>query len=133
MTTLSPTAPDLTGKAVIITGASRGIGAVAARTVAAAGATAVLAARDTLALAAVEREIIDSGGGALAVPADVGDPAVVERLVAQTLDACGRLDAAFNNAGENAGEGHRPPPSATSRSTTSTVSSGCISKGSSSA
>jgi NAD(P)-dependent dehydrogenase (short-subunit alcohol dehydrogenase family) len=105
MTTPSPTAPDLAGKVVIITGASRGIGA-AARTFAAAGATAILAARDAPALAAVEREIIASGGRALAVPADVGDPIAVERLVAQTLDACGRLDAAFNNAGE----GHRPTP-----------------------
>jgi NAD(P)-dependent dehydrogenase (short-subunit alcohol dehydrogenase family) len=100
MTTLSPTAPDLTGKVLIITGAGRGIGAAAARTVAAAGATAVLTARDVPALAAVERKIIASGGRALAVPTDVGDPTAVERLVAQALDAYGRLDAAFNNAGE---------------------------------
>jgi len=106
MTTPIRTDPDLTGKIALITGASRGIGAAAARNFAAAGATVVLAARDAAALAAVERDIIASGGRALAVPTDVGDPAAVERLVARTLDAYGRLDAAFNNAGD----GHRPTP-----------------------
>lgn len=106
MTTPTPTNPDLTGKVAIITGASRGIGAAAVRTFAVAGATVVLAARDEHALAAVAEDISASGGQALAVPTDVGDPASVERLVAQTLDACGRLDAAFNNAGD----GHMPAP-----------------------
>ena len=106
MTTPIPTNPDLSGKVAIITGASRGIGAAAARTFAAAGATVVLAARDEQALAAVAENISASGGQALAVPTDVGDPTSVERLVAQTLDAYGRLDAAFNNAGD----GHMPTP-----------------------
>ncbi len=43
----------------------------------------------------------------LAVPTDVGDPAAVERLMQRTLDAFGRLDAAFNNT---AGGGHGPSP-----------------------
>ena len=106
MTTPIPINPDLSGKVAIITGASRGIGAAAARTFAAAGATVVLAARDEQALAAVAEDIAASGGRALAVPTDVGDPTSVERLVAQTLDAYGRLDAAFNNAGD----GHMPAP-----------------------
>jgi NAD(P)-dependent dehydrogenase (short-subunit alcohol dehydrogenase family) len=106
MTTPIPTAPDLRGKVAIITGPSRGIGAAAAHTFAAAGATVVLAARDEQALAAVAEDIVASGGQALAVPTDVGDPASVERLVAQTLDVYGRLDAAFNNAGD----GHMPTP-----------------------
>jgi NAD(P)-dependent dehydrogenase (short-subunit alcohol dehydrogenase family) len=106
MITPIPTNPDLTGKVAIVTGASRGIGAAAARTFAAAGATVVLAARDEHALGAVAQDISASGGRALAVPTDVGDPASVERLVAQTLDAYGRLDAAFNNAGD----GHMPTP-----------------------
>ena len=101
-----PTAPDLTGKVAIITGASRGIGATAARIFAQAGATVVLAARDADALAAVVRDIAAAGGRALAVPTDVGDPDAVAQLVARTLDAFGRLDAAFNNAGEV----HRPTP-----------------------
>src|SRR5215469_486436 len=102
-----PSLPGLLrGKVAIITGASRGIGAAAARTFAGAGATVVLAARDEQALAALAGEIRAAGEQALAVPTDVGEPAAVERLVQRTVDAYGRLDAAFNNAGE----GHMPTP-----------------------
>lgn len=98
--------PDLAGKVAIITGASRGIGAAAARIFARAGAAVVLAARDEQRLDALGREIRAGGGQALAVATDVGDQAAVERLVRETLDTFGRLDAAFNNAGT----GHVPTP-----------------------
>jgi NAD(P)-dependent dehydrogenase (short-subunit alcohol dehydrogenase family) len=91
--------PNLTGKVVLITGASRGIGAATARAFAQAGAAVVLAARDADALAAVAQEVRSLGGEALSVPTDVGEPAAVEHLVQWTLDTYGRLDAAFNNAG----------------------------------
>jgi NAD(P)-dependent dehydrogenase (short-subunit alcohol dehydrogenase family) len=105
---MSPYVPivDLHGKVAVITGASRGIGAAAARVFAAAGATIVLAARDEAALAAVAQDIVAGGGHALVVPTDVGDPPAVERLISRTLAAYGRLDAAFNNAGD----GHQPTP-----------------------
>jgi NAD(P)-dependent dehydrogenase (short-subunit alcohol dehydrogenase family) len=93
-------------KVAIITGASRGIGATAARAFAAAGATVVLAARSQDDLEAVAARIRGVGGEALAIPTDVGDPAAAERLVQQTVEAFGRLDAAFNNAGD----GHLPTP-----------------------
>lgn len=96
----------LAGKVAIITGASRGIGASAARVFAEAGAAVVLAARDEQALAAVARDILALGGEALVVPTDVGDPAAVERLVQRTTDTYGHLDAAFNNAAD----GHAPAP-----------------------
>jgi NAD(P)-dependent dehydrogenase (short-subunit alcohol dehydrogenase family) len=96
----------LENKVAIITGASRGIGAAAARTFARAGASVVLAAREERAMASVAQEIVAAGGQALVVPTDVGDPASVERLVRQTLEAYGHLDAAFNNAGD----GHMPTP-----------------------
>ena len=96
----------LAGKVALITGASRGIGAAAARAFAQAGAAVVLAARDEQALAVVAREIRAAGGQALAVPTDVGDPAAVARLVQRALDTYSRLDAAFNNAGD----GHQPTP-----------------------
>jgi NAD(P)-dependent dehydrogenase (short-subunit alcohol dehydrogenase family) len=82
----------------IITGASRGIGAVSARAFAAAGAAVVLAARDAAALRALADQITAAGGQALAVPTDVSEPGEVERMVAETLRAFGKLDCAFNNA-----------------------------------
>lgn len=96
----------LEGKVAIITGASRGIGAAAARRFAGEGASVVLAARSQVELERLADEIRKGGGRALAVPTDVGDPASVEAMVQQTLAAFGRLDAAFNNAGD----GHRPVP-----------------------
>jgi NAD(P)-dependent dehydrogenase (short-subunit alcohol dehydrogenase family) len=96
----------LNGKVAIITGASRGIGAASARIFAASGAKVVLAARDGEAIAMVAKDILSTGGEAIAVPTDVGDPVSVEHLVQRTLDAYSRLDAAFNNAGE----GHLPAP-----------------------
>jgi NAD(P)-dependent dehydrogenase (short-subunit alcohol dehydrogenase family) len=96
----------LAGKVAIITGASRGIGAVAARVFADAGAAVVLAARNEQALETLASEIRGAGGRALAIATDVGEPAAVERLVQRTLDAYGRLDAAFNNAAET----HMPTP-----------------------
>ncbi|HEX6799278.1 MAG TPA: glucose 1-dehydrogenase [Ktedonobacterales bacterium] len=96
----------LAGKVAVITGASRGIGAAAARTFAAAGAAVVLAARSEDAIAALAQQIREAGGHALAVPTDVGDPASVEQLVERTLAIFGHLDAAFNNAGAI----HMPAP-----------------------
>src|SRR3984893_14537533 len=97
----------LTGRVSIVTGASRGIGAATARAFADAGAAVVLAARDHNRLESVAAEIAAAGGTALSVPTDISDPADVERMVARTLDAFGRLDIAFNNA---AGGGHPPTP-----------------------
>lgn len=106
MPVLDSTYPALAGKVAIITGASRGIGAATARAFARAGASVVLAARDAQALEAVARDIRSTDGRALVVPTDTGDPAAVAHLVDATLEAYGRLDAAFNNAGE----GHMPTP-----------------------
>jgi len=97
----------LAGKVALIVGASRGIGAATARAFADAGAHVALAARDAQALESVARAIQDAGGQALALPTDASDPAAVAQLVARTLDAYGRLDAAFNNA---AGGGRPPTP-----------------------
>jgi NAD(P)-dependent dehydrogenase (short-subunit alcohol dehydrogenase family) len=98
---------NLAGQVAIVTGASRGIGAATARAFADAGATVTLAARDAVRLEQLAAEIKAGGGTALSVPTDIGDPDAVERMVARTLDAFGRLDIAFNNA---AGGGHPPTP-----------------------
>jgi len=86
---------DLTGKVVIVTGASSGIGASTARLLHAEGAYPVLAARRADRLVALSKEL----DGALAVPADVTDPAQVRDLVAAALDRHQRIDGLVNNAG----------------------------------
>jgi NADP-dependent 3-hydroxy acid dehydrogenase YdfG len=86
---------ELAGKTVIVTGASSGMGASTARLLHAAGAYPVLAARRADRLAALSEEL----GGALAVPADVTDPAQVGELVTATLDRHQRIDGLVNNAG----------------------------------
>ena len=89
----------MNGRVALVVGASKGIGAATAEAFAAAGAAVVLAARDGAALDAVAKRIEAAGGSALAVPADVTDPAAMQHLVDATVSHFGRLDAAFNNAG----------------------------------
>jgi len=84
----------------LVTGASRGIGAAAARAFARAGYAIVLSARTEAPLDAVAEEIEARGGRALALAADVADEPSVERLLLRTIEKFGRLDAAFNNAGD---------------------------------
>ena len=85
----------LTDKIALVTGASRGIGAAAARLFAREGATVVLAARTEAAL----KDLTDEIPGSSYVVTDLGDTASIERAVATVLDRHGRLDVAFNNAG----------------------------------
>jgi NAD(P)-dependent dehydrogenase (short-subunit alcohol dehydrogenase family) len=84
---------------VIVTGASRGIGAATARLLASQGAKVVLAARSAEALFALEAELSRRGQTALAVPTDVTDPYQLDRLVERTLEVFGRVDILINNAG----------------------------------
>lgn len=90
---------DFTGKTVVITGASRGIGEAAARHFAQAGATVTLAARSVERIEAIAREIKASGGDAIAVPCDVADAGSVSRMVDATVSRTGRIDVLINNAG----------------------------------
>lgn len=87
---------DVTGKTVMITGASRGIGESAAREFAAAGANVVLTARSGAAIEAIAAEI---GDAALAVTCDVADYAQVEAAVAAAAERFGGVDVLINNAG----------------------------------
>lgn len=87
----------LTGKIMFITGASRGIGAAAARLFAAEGASVVLAARSREPLDLLVEEIRATGGAADAVTMDLADRASVRAAVGRVEELHGRLDGAFNN------------------------------------
>ncbi|MGW6741353.1 SDR family NAD(P)-dependent oxidoreductase [Streptomyces sp. NPDC055025] len=87
----------LTGKVVLITGASRGIGAAAARLFASEGAAVVLAARSTDALQRIVTEIRADDGVADAVTLDLADRASIRAAVDRVEELHGRLDGAFNN------------------------------------
>lgn len=89
----------LSGRVAMITGASSGIGAAAARLFADEGAAVVLMARREERLAALVEGIRRAGGRAAAVAGDVAVPGDVGRAVATAVDTFGKLDAAFNNAG----------------------------------
>ena len=88
----------LDGRTVIVTGASRGIGAAVARGVVDRGGRAVLVARSAEAIGALEREL--GAGVATAVAGDVADPEVAERAL-RAAEALGGLWALVNNAGIN--------------------------------
>ncbi len=85
----------LTGRTVLITGASRGIGSAAARAFAEAGARVALTARSGDALDALASEL---GEGAVALPCDVSDYAAVEAAVAEVTARFGGIDVLVNNA-----------------------------------
>ncbi|MCP3104933.1 SDR family oxidoreductase [Myxococcus sp. K15C18031901] len=89
----------LNGKVALITGASAGIGAAAARLFAAEGAKVVLGARRQAELDAVVADIQAAGGQAVALAGDVRSEAYAKALVGRALERFGRLDIAFNNAG----------------------------------
>ena len=87
---------NVEGKAVLVTGASRGIGAAAAVEFARAGAKVVLLARSGDAITRIAGEI---GGDAIAVPCDVTRFREVEAAVTACLEGFGRLDIVICNAG----------------------------------
>jgi 3-oxoacyl-[acyl-carrier protein] reductase len=90
---------ELDGKAAIVTGASRGIGAATAREFAKRGAAVVLAARSLDEIEAIAGDIRGAGGRAEALACDVSQYGDVAAAVARCQEAFGRLDILVNNAG----------------------------------
>src|SRR4029453_16515494 len=84
---------------VVITGASAGIGRVTAERLARNGAAVVITARRAERLNEVAAGTTKQGAGALAVPADVTDPAAMNAVVSAAVTAFGRLDVMICNAG----------------------------------
>ena len=89
----------LTGRVVILTGASRGIGAAAALALGRSGASLMLTARDEAQVGAVAEVVRRAGGKAESMASDVSDYASVDRLVAETTQRLGPVDTLINNAG----------------------------------
>lgn len=87
---------DMTGKSVVITGASRGIGAETARVFAAAGANVALLARGQAEIADLAGEI---GSRAIAVPCNVANYRQISAAIETADQAFGRIDVLINNAG----------------------------------
>ena len=91
---------DLTGRAAVVTGGSRGLGKEMAAALAEAGAELMLCSRNADDLIVAAEEIADATGRkALARTADVSDRAAVEAAVEAAMDEFGRIDILVNNAG----------------------------------
>src|SRR5271165_4909329 len=91
----------LSGKHVLITGASSGIGRATALKVAAAGGVPLLVARNVDKLEEVRAEIVAAGGTAYVYAADVSDMESVERLLERVLGDHRNVDMLVNNAGRS--------------------------------
>jgi short-subunit dehydrogenase len=88
----------LNEQVIVITGASSGIGRETALRAAKKGATVVLVARNQVALNQVELEILNEGGKAQAMVADVTIPAEMEQVVREAVARFGHIDTWVNNA-----------------------------------
>jgi NAD(P)-dependent dehydrogenase (short-subunit alcohol dehydrogenase family) len=89
----------LNGKVAIVTGAASGIGRATALLFAAEGARVVAADWDAEKGQRVVEDVLDGGGDAAFVQADVSSPEDVQKMIAGALKAYGHLDVLFNNAG----------------------------------
>jgi NAD(P)-dependent dehydrogenase (short-subunit alcohol dehydrogenase family) len=89
-------------KIAMVTGAGTGVGRAVTLALMREGYVVVLAGRRRQMLDAVAKEGAQTPGEALAVAADVSDPASIKSLFAKTKEAYGRLDLLFNNAGISA-------------------------------
>jgi NAD(P)-dependent dehydrogenase (short-subunit alcohol dehydrogenase family) len=90
---------DFSGRSVLITGGSRGLGLVIARQVAAEGARITLVARDADELDRARQILQPAGGDITCIVGDVSKPADAERMVREVVERTGRIDVLINNAG----------------------------------
>ncbi|MBO0685827.1 MAG: SDR family NAD(P)-dependent oxidoreductase, partial [Candidatus Dormibacteraeota bacterium] len=93
---------ELSGKVLLVTGGSDGLGAAVCARLVAEGARVGLCARNPERLEATAERLRAAGGDVLPVAADVTRPADVERFVASAHGRWGRIDGLVNNAGTSA-------------------------------
>jgi len=93
------TLPDLSGRIIVVTGASRGIGWNAAVALGAAGAHVIAIARTVGALEELDDAIRAKGGSATLVPLDLKDLDAIDRLGLSIYERWGKLDGLLGNAG----------------------------------
>ncbi|GGN98189.1 SDR family oxidoreductase [Nocardia rhizosphaerihabitans] len=94
-------ADRLSGRIVLITGASSGIGLATAHAVARRGATVLMVARGVEDLTAAAESVRADGGTAFSYPCDITDATAVDALVGQLLTEHGHVDYLINNAGRS--------------------------------
>ncbi|MFB7874034.1 SDR family oxidoreductase [Nocardia sp. NPDC056064] len=97
----APHAHPLSGRTVLITGASSGIGLATAQAVARRGAIVLMVARGVEDLTAAAESVRAEGGTAFTYPCDITDAAGVDTLVRQVLAEHGHVDYLINNAGRS--------------------------------
>src|SRR4028118_1710484 len=90
---------DLSGKTVLITGASRGLGLVMARELIREGARLAICARDEVELERAHADLLGGGAEVLALPCDVTDKEQVKKMVEAVRSHFGQIDVLINNAG----------------------------------
>ena len=92
---------SLSGRTALVTGSHRGIGYAIAREMGRSGARVAISSNDSAGCEASLAELRSEGIDAIAIPCDVGSDADLDRLVAATLAAFGRIDTLVCNAGIN--------------------------------
>ena len=97
-----------TDKVALITGAGSGIGAATARRMGGEGAAVGIMGRTAATVERTVRQVVDAGGRAIALVGDVSREADVQRAVAETVKAFGRLDIVVSNAGTQLHKLDRP-------------------------
>lgn len=90
---------ELSGKVVLITGGSRGLGLALARAFAKYGASLAICARNEDELETAKRDLVNRGADVMTVACDVSDQTAVQQMVAAVIERYGRLDILVNNAG----------------------------------
>ena len=92
---------EFPGKVALVTGAGSGIGKATALRLAAGGARVAVLSRTMREIEATRDQIVGAGGAALAVMADVSEPAEMQAAVERTIAAYNKLDIVVANAGIN--------------------------------